>query len=679
MSSILSSFIQWVSIHPHLTGLIVGVIACSEALAFVGLVVPGSVLMLAAGILVGTGLVNFWSIFAWAVGGAVLGDGISYWIGHHYRQKLHDIHILRRHPQWLLRGTSFFERHGGKSIILARFIGPVRPVIPVVAGMFGMSPLRFYLNNVFSALAWALTHLLAGMVVGVSLVIAGQVATRLAIFLTAMLISTWLIVWLVHVSYRQIQPRVIDWVRQISASKWIIAHPKLRWLLTDLYDPERPAVRALLIWLSLLIASMWLFLGVLEDVLHQDPLVYAGQAVFHFLQHIRTPLGDAIMIGITELGDAAVTLPLAIAVLLFLLWRHRWRDSLYWLGTLGFGLLAVTVIKLMLKIPRPVSLYSGTELYSFPSGHATMSTVIYGLLAVYVAPTLNTRWRWFVYAIAVLLITTIAFSRLYLGAHWLADVTAGLALGTAGIALIAIARDRHQPTATAKSSSGLLIVSLGVFVMVGSWHITKHFDVDLKRYAIRHPVTLVSETEWLTHRCGVLPIWRIDLGGEQEQPLNVQWAGDIKTIQQELLSRGWHEPTKLTMRTALSWFLPHPSLSQLPVLPRLHDGQSESLVLIRQGYGKNHKTEQLILRLWPTALRLKKSELPIWNGTVASQQLKKLPLISIARLSNDYNQAQEALKINLAKQELYLSRCQIHNKEKEANWNGDVLAITTSR
>ena len=68
MTGMINSFMQWVSVHPHLTGFIVGVIACSEALAFIGLVVPGTVLMLAAGALVGVGLVDFWSIFAWAVG-----------------------------------------------------------------------------------------------------------------------------------------------------------------------------------------------------------------------------------------------------------------------------------------------------------------------------------------------------------------------------------------------------------------------------------------------------------------------------------------------------------------------------------------------------------------------------------------------------------------------------------
>jgi membrane protein DedA with SNARE-associated domain/membrane-associated phospholipid phosphatase len=673
MGGLISSFMQWVSVHPHLTGFLVGVIACSEALAFIGLLVPGAALMLAAGALVGAGLVDFWSIFTWAVAGAVLGDGISYWIGHHYREKLRTIRFLRRHPQWLTRGTEFFQHHGGKSVLLARFVGPVRPVIPVVAGMLGMSPLRFYLNNVFSALAWAPTHLLAGMVVGASLMLAGQVATRLAIVLVALVLAVWIIVWLVHISYRYLQPRAINWFVLAANSNWIAVHPRLKWLVTDLFDPERPPARALVIWLGLLIASMWLFLGVVEDVLNQDPLVYAGQAIFHFLQQLRTPLGDAIMIGITELGDVAVSLPLSVGVLFFLLWRRRWRDSLYWLGALGFGLIAVTIIKLILKVPRPVSLYSGSDLYSFPSGHATMSTVIYGLLAVYIASSIGSRWRWLVYALAVLLVTAIAFSRLYLGAHWLADVTAGLSLGTVGVALISIARERHRSEDNA--GIGLLMVSLFVFTGAAVWHVSSQFDTDLKRYAIRHPSIVISASDWRTQACRKLPIWRVDLHGEREQPLNVQWAGDLNSIRQVLLAHGWRQPLMLTTRSALSWLLPKPTLRQLPILPQLHDGQAESIVFVHQSDQVNQQDTQLILRLWPTVLRLKGNDLPLWNGTVASQHLMQLPLISFPRLSHDFDQPQKEMELNLNNQIWSKSQCSNKTGEKETQWNGDVLLL----
>jgi len=673
VSGLIGVFLQWVSAHPQLTGLIVGLIACTESLAFVGLLVPGAVLMLAAGSLVGAGLIEFWSTFAWAVGGAVLGDGLSYWLGHHYRERLRGLGPLRRHPEWLARGEAFFQRHGGKSILLARFVGPVRPVIPVVAGMLGMAPARFYFYNILSALAWAPAHLLPGMAVGASLVLAGQVATRLVVVFGVLSVSVWLIVWLIRLSYRWLQPQAARWATQ--ALTWGSTHPRLAWLVADLFDPARPPARALLVWLALLIASAWLFLGVLEDVLSRDPLVYAGQAIYRLLQQWRTPLGDDLMVVLTELGDAAVTIPVAAAVLAWLLWRRAWRDALYWLSAVGFGTLAVTVLKVTLKLPRPVPLYSGAEAYSFPSSHATLGTVVYGLLAVLVAPAFGARWRWIPYASAALLIFGIAFSRLYLGAHWLADVTAGIALGTAWVALLAIARERRQPAPAA--GRGLLVVALTAFVGAAGWHVHARFAPDLERYAVRHPVEAMRTTEWRREGWRKLPAWRLDLEGEREQPMNVQWAGDLRAVRRYLLAHGWREPVTLSARTALAWLLPNPSLGQLPIPPQLHDGQYESLLLIDAGAGKTKPAEQYVLRLWPTPLRLQPGDTPVWIGTVASQRLERLPLVSFPRLSGGYNQALTTLRSNLGDIRSSLVQRQPQNDEEGMRWSGRMLLINS--
>ena len=675
MNDLINTSMQWVSLHPHLAGLILGLITCAESLAFIGLVVPGATLTLVAGVLVGAGSMAFWSTFAWAAGGAVLGDGLSYWLGHRYQEQLRNLGLLRRHPEWLARGEDFFHRHGGKSILFARFVGPVRPVIPVVAGMLGMAPIRFYLYNLSSALIWAAAHLLPGMAFGASLVLAGQVATRLAVVFGVLVASAWLIVWLMRLSYHQLQPRVARWATQAMA--WGRTHRYLAWLVTDLLDPARPASRALLVWLVVLIAAGWLFLGILEDVLTQDQIVYAGQALYHLLQQLRTPLGDWVMVVLTELGDAAVTIPVAIVVLVWLLWRRAWRDALYWLTALGSGALAVTIIKAALKAPRPVALYSGTDAYSFPSGHATLSTVIYGFLAVLVADTFSPRWRWTPYATAALLIIGIAFSRLYLGAHWLADVTAGVSLGTVWVALLAIARERRQSAPV--SIHGLATVTLLGFLSAAGWHVHNKVSQDLVRYAVRHPVMSMPALAWWQGNWRKLPAWRLDLQGEHEQPLNVQWAGDLGSVRQYLLSHGWHEPTALSARTALRWFLPNPSLAQLPVLPQLHDGQYESLLLTAERHDQTHSAEQWILRLWPTMLRLQPNDIPVWVGAVASQYSAHLPLISFPRSNDGYDSALTALESTLSKVKWKSVQYPSRENGESARWSGAVLLVDSNR
>ncbi|MFZ0487486.1 MAG: DedA family protein, partial [Arenicellales bacterium] len=109
------------------------IVALSESLAVVGLVVPGATIMLAAGALIALGAMSFWTTTLLAVAGAIAGDGISFWIGRRYRDRLRGVWPFHRHPDWLSRGEAFFERHGGKSVVFGRFVGPVRAFVPIVA------------------------------------------------------------------------------------------------------------------------------------------------------------------------------------------------------------------------------------------------------------------------------------------------------------------------------------------------------------------------------------------------------------------------------------------------------------------------------------------------------------------------------------------------------------------
>lgn len=677
MVELIHQLIAWIGSHPHAAGVIVALVACAESLAFVGLIVPGVAMMLGAGALVGAGVMAFWSTLAWAVAGAVIGDGVSYWLGRHYRNGLRRLRPLQAHPELLARGEAFFHRHGGKSILLARFVGPVRPVVPVIAGMLGMAPTRFYVYNLLSALVWAPAHLLPGMAFGASLALAGRVAARLAFLLSMLSVSGWMLVWLVRASYRRLQPHAAQWAR--GAMLWGRTHGRLAWLVADLVDPARPVSRALFVWLVLLIAGSWLFFGVLEDVLSVDPLVQAGQSFYHLLQQLRTPLGDRIMVVLTELGDAAVAIPLVAAALAWLLWRRAWRDALYWLAAVGFGALAVAAVKLALQVPRPVELYSGLVAYSFPSGHAAMSTVIYGFLAVLSAPSFGLRARWIPYAAATLLVGGIAFSRLYLGAHWLADVAAGVGLGTAWVAVLAIARERHRRAPAQPEARGLATVAVLVFLGAGIWHVHIRLQPDLERYAVRHPVLEMSAQQWWERGWRKLPAYRLDLEGEQKQPLNVQWAGELPPLRKYLLSEGWREAPALTPRTALRWLLPNPSLDQLPLLPQLHDGQYESLLLVRTGEPATHPGNQIVLRLWPTNVKLQPGNAPVWVGTIDWQRIRHLPLVSFPRSAGGYDEAVWALRSMLKGARGRVVQRLARGGDEDMQWGSNVLLATSER
>ncbi|MCY7306066.1 MAG: phosphatase PAP2 family protein [Rhodoferax sp.] len=220
----------------------------------------------------------------------------------------------------------------------------------------------------------------------------------------------------------------------------------------------------------LILGSLWLFLGVLEDVATNDPLVDFDLTVQQTLQKLRTPLLDGVMVALTALGGVEVVLPLVIAALAWFVWHRLWRTSLYWLLAAGIAELLVKVLKWLLHRPRPASLYQGLEMYSFPSGHATVAVVVYGFLAFLVCRGKVAAVQWRVGLMTGAMLLAIGFSRLYLGVHWFSDVIAGMSLGLAWAGALAIAYSYGAPEDVRPLPLSLSLWLMLVLLLAWSWH-----------------------------------------------------------------------------------------------------------------------------------------------------------------------------------------------------------------
>lgn len=642
-----SALIAWIARHPEWAYATVFLAAFTESLAFVGLFIPGALVMFGAGAVVAVGSLELWDTLAWAAAGAIAGDAGSYWLGRHYRAELHDRWPFRRHPKLLQKGTAFFHRHGGMSIFLGRFVGPIRPVIPAVAGMLGMPSARFYAANILSALGWAPTYILPGVVFGASLGLAGAVATRLALILVLLLVLVWGGFWIVSRSVIWLQPRAEQGLGQLQswAGSPLGENGSFRGMVASLLDPARPESRALLVFAAVLIAAAWMFFGIIEDVVTGDPLVVVDQTLYQVLQGLRTPLGDGVMIALTQLGDAAVTLPVITAVLLWLVWKRAWRPLAYWIAAASFGAVLTVTLKAGFGLPRPLPLYDGAFAFGFPSSHAVMSTVIFGFLAVLTARELSLRGQLAVYSVMALLAGLIAFSRIYLGAHWLSDVLGGLSFGMAWVALLGIAYLRRP--APSVSAHGLLVVAAIALIVGAVVHAANQRDADAARYAIQRPSTLMARQDWWSQGWQTLPAWRIDIEGEYEQPLSVQWAGSLEFLRARLTARGWREAVPVTGKSLLLSFDTRRPAMQLPLLPRVHDGANEALALIYPLKGK--PDQRLVLRLWSSGKILRSPRTPIWVGTVTEERISRpLAWFNLPQDGQDFNAPRLALSESLS-------------------------------
>ncbi len=144
-------------------------LAFAESLAFLSLIVPAWGALIAIGAMVAASDLPFLPIWLAGAAGAALGDWLSYWFGFHFKDRARQIWPLSKHPDMLVRGEAFIRRWGVPSIFIARFSGPLRATVPLVAGIFEMSYWRFQLANVTSALAWAAILLIFGDTLAASL------------------------------------------------------------------------------------------------------------------------------------------------------------------------------------------------------------------------------------------------------------------------------------------------------------------------------------------------------------------------------------------------------------------------------------------------------------------------------------------------------------------------------
>jgi undecaprenyl-diphosphatase len=181
LASLVSSLVEFLRAHPNIAYLTVFLLALSESIPIIGVVVPGTAVILTLSALAPSGVLVLWPLLTAATLGAIVGDGLSFWLGHRYRREILGLWPLSRHPDLIQRSEAFFTRHGDKSVFFARFTPGVRAFVPLLAGMLGMSVSRFYTVNMISALAWAPSHILPGVLVGATFSVLGSAAKPLAI------------------------------------------------------------------------------------------------------------------------------------------------------------------------------------------------------------------------------------------------------------------------------------------------------------------------------------------------------------------------------------------------------------------------------------------------------------------------------------------------------------------
>jgi membrane protein DedA with SNARE-associated domain/membrane-associated phospholipid phosphatase len=453
------------------TYLLVGGLAFLETGAFVGLVAPGEFTVLLGGAVAQQGGVSLPLILAVTWLSAFAGDSVSFLLGAKLGRGflLRHGERLRITPARLARVEDYFDRQGGKTILIGRFIGLVRALAPFIAGSSAMRYRAFAPYSILGTGLWSAALILAGYFAAQSLdTVTGIVGTGLLVLGIVVGVVVAIVVSSRYLREPENRARLVAEMERRRVLRPVLRlcqrlRPQLQFLGRRLTPGGlglefTSLLAALSVGLFVLIAY-WTVVG-------GDPGPTAGDRwALDLCNDIRTTWLNDVTKAFTNLGSGAVTWPLATLAAIWLALRRRWME--FWALVAGMILIIVMVheIKAWTDRPRPADPIVSARGSAFPSGHAAYATV-YSWLAVTVALRVvpGITRRSLLVAAGLVLTLLVGLTRVYLRVHWLSDVSSGWALGlscfaatAAVVLLIAHIRDnprRHERAHQLDSGAG---------------------------------------------------------------------------------------------------------------------------------------------------------------------------------------------------------------------------------
>ncbi len=423
---------QWFGEHQQWIMIAVALLAFFESLALVGIIIPGVALLFATAVAAGSASINIWGILTAGFLGAICGDGLSYLLGRYSHEKITQLPPFNKHPEWITKGEVFFKKYGIASIVIGRFIGPIRPIMPLVAGMLEMPAIRFYSINILSALAWSPFYLLPGYFIGAAAE-NQQVVQQHHFFLFAGIL---LIPWLISTCLMQYQKRLRTDNQRLNTSILLFAISTILLICTYLLVKNGYAAQI----------DSW------------------GLKVFTALHQ---PLLDDFFIAVTLLG---YWLPMAIwaaTITAFLFLQRHFALTSIWISATLIGQFSISWLKNTTAFPRPSVVQQPPISFSFPSGHTTIIIVFMGTLLLLTRNRLSPQAYKYGVLASSLTCVLVACSRLYLAVHWISDIIAGTCLGIMILALFyGLLQQKNIRPYTQKSASPkslLIATAIGIF------------------------------------------------------------------------------------------------------------------------------------------------------------------------------------------------------------------------
>jgi membrane protein DedA with SNARE-associated domain/membrane-associated phospholipid phosphatase len=430
---------------------LVGVLAYLETGAFVGLVAPGETVVIAGGVIAGQGEIDLIPLIGLVWACAVLGDTTSFYLGRRLGRRFLERHgpRVKITPERLTMVEGYFDRHGGKTILIGRFIGLVRALAPFIAGTSGVPFRRFVPFSIVGTGLWATTFCVLGYIFWRSFDtvahLAGQAIFGFGVTVGVIVgivvayrrraeIHAWLLAHERHPLVRPLLAVGRPLHRRVLAPIARVVVPQLRFL----WERLTPGGLGLELTTALAVGAVGLYVFalyvvVLSGDLNATPL---DRELLDLGDRMRSAMAEDIAKIVSGFGSFPACASVIAVTSVLLAVRRRPAEVVVLVLGLGLIYIGVHLAKAGIDRPRPAGPRTGFEKSSFPSGHAAYATAWIAAAVVFTrrlglvgSATLVTG--------AIALAAAVGLSRIYLRVHYWSDVAGGWGLGVGIFGILA--------------------------------------------------------------------------------------------------------------------------------------------------------------------------------------------------------------------------------------------------
>jgi undecaprenyl-diphosphatase len=427
---------------------VVFLVPALESSAFVGFVFPGEIALILGGVLAFEQRVSLVAVLVAGVLGAVVGDSVGYVIGRRWGRRMLTGTLGRwvKHDH-LDRAERFLAERGGRAVFVGRFTAALRVLIPGLAGMARLPYGTFAAYNVAGGTLWAVSAVLLGYLGGRSWQHVEHIASRVGLVILAVVVVALFL------------GRVLRPQRRARLAARLRSSPRLHRL--EQRFPQQsawvgrrftrtPTGLPLTLAVAVGTGAVWLFVGTTQDVVAQEEFALLDPVVRAYVEAHQYPWLSTLAAGLSWMGSSVVLVPvLLLAGALARRRTGRWAPALELLGMYVGAVALRDLVAALVNQPTPGGGPVGA-LSTYPSAHTVQAVVAAAALVhVLLRHSRAVAWTWLLPSAAVVA-TAVAASDLYLGTHWLTDVTGGVALAAAWLAAWAVVHlaleNRRGPT-----------------------------------------------------------------------------------------------------------------------------------------------------------------------------------------------------------------------------------------